>query len=218
MKAHGFTLVEIAIALVILSLLGGVFIAPLAARIEDGQRREANALLNDIAEALIGFALLHGRLPCPSLEADPASPVYGLEQPQPCASGAPGYLPWRTLALPAHDPWGSPRASAAAPWTGHWRYLPDKRFTTGPITFATLPSGDIQIHDRDGNPVATLESRAIAVVYSTGPNRKDDGRNAAWSPATPKFEAGEPSPGFDDRLRWIGHPLFVARLARSGRL
>ncbi|MDR2093786.1 MAG: type II secretion system GspH family protein [Azoarcus sp.] len=214
----GFTLIEMAIMLVVLGLLTGTFAVPLAARIEASQRREADVLLDDITEALIGFALLHGRLPCPSTEADPASPAYGLEHPPPCAAGIPGYLPWRTLALPAHDPWGSPRASAAAPWTGHWRYLPDKNFTTGTITLATLPSGNLQIRDHDNNPITTDTSRVVAVLYSSGPNRRDDGRNAAWSPTSPVFEAGEATPAFDDLLRWIGHPLIVARLARSGRL
>ncbi|MDR1064452.1 MAG: type II secretion system GspH family protein [Azoarcus sp.] len=217
-SARGFTLVEMAIALIVLSLVTGALVTPLAARIEASQRREAETLLDDIAEALIGFALLHGRLPCPSTETDPGSPAYGLEQSPPCATGIPGYLPWRTLALPAHDPWGGPRAAAAAPWIGHWRYLPDKNFTVSPIALETLPNGDIQIHDHDNKPLTTVESRVVAVVYSTGPNRRDDGRNAGWSPVTPTFEAGEPTPGFDDQLRWIGHPLLTARLARSGRL
>ncbi|MDR0634430.1 MAG: type II secretion system GspH family protein [Azoarcus sp.] len=217
-RARGFTLVEMAIVLVVLGLVAGALVTPLAARIEATQRRETAALLDDIAEALIGFALLHGRLPCPSLEADPASPAYGLEQPPPCADAAPGHLPWRTLALPAHDAWGSPRVAAGAPWIGHWRYLPDKHFTTGPILLATLPGSGIRVRDHGGEALTTADSRIVAVVYSAGPNRRDDGRNASWSPGAPTFEAGEPTPGFDDQLRWISHPLFIARLAQGGRL
>ncbi|MDR3213318.1 MAG: type II secretion system GspH family protein [Azoarcus sp.] len=215
---RGFTLVEMAIVLTVLGLIAAALVTPLAARIEASQRHETDALLNDVADALIGFALLHGRLPCPSLEANPGSPTYGLEQSPPCAAASPGYLPWRTLALPAHDPWGSPRASASAPWVGHWRYLPDKHFTTGTIQLSTLPGSSIQIRDHANEPLTTVDSRVIAVVYSTGPNRRDDGRNATWTPTAPTFEAGEPMPAFDDQLRWIGHPLFIARLAQGGRL
>jgi prepilin-type N-terminal cleavage/methylation domain-containing protein len=217
-NANGFTLVELAIVLVVLSLISGVLITPLAERIAASQRHTADGMLDDIVDALTGFALLHGRLPCPSTEADPASPAYGLEHSPPCPNVAPGYLPWRTLGLPAHDPWGSPRARADALWIGHWRYRPDKNFTTGPITLATQPADNIQLSDHYGQPITTTsDSRAVAVIYSTGPNRRDDGLNATWSPA-PKFEVGESTPAFDDQLRWIGHPFLIARLARGGRL
>ncbi|MDR0716546.1 MAG: prepilin-type N-terminal cleavage/methylation domain-containing protein [Azoarcus sp.] len=217
-RARGFTLAELAIALTVLSLIIGILAAPVAARIEASQRHAADAMLDDIIDALVGFALLHGRLPCPSIEVNPAGSGYGLEQGPPCAFATPGYLPWRTLGLPVHDPWGRPRASAAAPWDGHWRYRPDRRFAEGVITLATQPVNHIQIRDHDGNPLTTADSRAIAVVYSTGPNLLDDGLNAAWSPAAPVFETGEATAAFDDRLRWIGHPFLIARLAQGGRL
>jgi prepilin-type N-terminal cleavage/methylation domain-containing protein len=217
-RATGFTLVELAIVLVVLSLLTGVLITPLAGRIEASQRHTTDGMLDDIVDALTGFALLHGRLPCPSTEADPASPAYGLEHTPPCPTATPGYLPWRTLGLPAHDPWGSPRTRADSPWIGHWRYRPDKNFTSGPISLATLPADNIQINDHAGQPITTTSgSRAVAVIYSPGPNRRDDGLNATWHPAL-KFETGEPTPGFDDQLRWIGHPSFIARLTQGGRL
>ncbi|MDR2031196.1 MAG: type II secretion system GspH family protein [Azoarcus sp.] len=217
-RARGFTLAELAVALTVLSLIAGILVAPVAARIEASQRHAADAMLDDIIDALVGFALLHGRLPCPSIEAHPAHPAYGLEQGPPCVFSTPGYLPWRTLALPVHDPWGRARPSAAAPWDGHWRYRPDKRFAENVITLATQPASHIQLHDHDGNPLTTSGAHAIAVVYSTGPNRRDDGLNAVWNPAAPVFETGEATATFDDRLRWIGHPFLIARLARGGRL
>ncbi|MDR2881887.1 MAG: type II secretion system GspH family protein [Azoarcus sp.] len=215
---RGFTLIEMAIVLVVLGLIASLLVTPLAMRAEASQRRAAEEMLDNITDALIGFALVQGRLPCPSIESDPASSAYGLEQGPPCTFNVPGYLPWRTLGLPAHDPWGSPRANATQPWTGHWRYRPDKNFAEGTISLSTLPSGSIQIKDHDGNLISTADSRIVAVVFSTGPNRQADGLNTTHSSTSPTFEAGEPTPAFDDLLRWIAHPLFIARLARSGRL
>lgn len=217
-RKRGFTLVEMAIVLVVFGLIASLLIAPVAMRFEASQRHAAESMLNDMTDALIGFALIHGRLPCPSIEPDPASPAYGLEQGPPCQLDAPGYLPWRALGLPANDPWGNPRTSASQSWAGHWRYRPDKHFAEGTVSLSTMPSGHIQIKDHNGNLVSTSDSRAIAVVFSTGPNRHADGLNAAYAPTSPQFEVGEPTPAFDDLLYWIGHPLFIARLARSGRL
>jgi prepilin-type N-terminal cleavage/methylation domain-containing protein len=214
---RGFTLIEMAVVLVVLGLVTGVLVMPLAARIEAGQRRAADNMLDDIVDALTGFVLIHGRLPCPSIEADPGNPAYGLEQGPPCPA-TPGYLPWRTLGLTATDPWGQARARSGDAWTGHWRYLPDRNFTDGAISIATLPSGLIQVRDHDGNPLTTVSSRTVAVIFSTGPNRRADGINATFSPTSPRFETGEPTPAFDDLVRWIGHPLLIARLARGGRL
>jgi prepilin-type N-terminal cleavage/methylation domain-containing protein len=215
---RGFTLVEMAIVLVVLGLVASLLIAPLAMRAEASRRHAAEDMLDNIIEALIGFALVHGRLPCPSIEANPTSPAYGLEQGPPCSLNVPGYLPWRTLGLPAHDPWGNPRTNASQPWLGHWRYRPDKNFAESTISLSSTPSSAIQIRDHDNNLISTVDSRVVAVVFSTGPNQQADGLNAAYSPSSPRFEAGEPTPAFDDLLRWISHPLLIARLARAGRL
>jgi prepilin-type N-terminal cleavage/methylation domain-containing protein len=215
---RGFTLIEMAIVLTVLGLIASLLIAPLTLRAEASRRHAAEDMLDNIIESLVGFALLHGRLPCPSIETNPASPDYGLEQGPPCSLSVPGYLPWRTLGLPAFDPWGNPRTHASQPWTGHWRYRPDKNFAEGTISLSTLPSGAIQITDHDNNPISLSTSRVVAVVFSTGPNQRADGHNATYSPTSPKFEAGEPTPAFDDLLRWISHPLLIARFARAGRL
>ena len=58
-RAHaaGFTLVELAMVLVILALLGGSLLVPLASRIEALDRQAALERLRDIQSALTGFAI-----------------------------------------------------------------------------------------------------------------------------------------------------------------
>ena len=66
-ELHGFTLIEIALVLVIVSFLGS-FLIPLTEywdqqRIELTQQR-----LEKIKEALLRFAVIHGYLPCPAID------------------------------------------------------------------------------------------------------------------------------------------------------
>lgn len=214
----GFTLVELAMVLVILALLGGSLLVPLASRIEARDRQAALDRLRDIQQALTGFAIIHGRLPCPSTEADPAHPRYGVEDAPPCSFAVEGRLPWRSLALSATDPWGSARLQPGDGWAGHWRYRVDPAFTSATIGADTVPSGDLQIRGHDGSRITTTDSQAVAIVYSTGPNRRADGLNASYSASAPTYQAGAATAEFDDLLAWIGRPLLIARIAQAGRL
>jgi len=202
-RSGGFSLVELAVVLAVLGLLAGTLVAPLAARIDASQRRAADAMLEDIENALIGFALLQRRLPCPDAGD-------GTEQTS-CVFSSDSRLPWRTLGLPQTDPWGEP-----------WRYRPDAAFANAgdTITLDTKPDSKIQIFDHDGLAITTGTPnwRVVAVVYSLGPNRRADGRNASIAASAPGFEGGEATADYDDRLRWIGHPFLIARLAQFGRL
>lgn len=216
--AAGFTLAELAVVLVILSLLAGSLLVPLRARIEARDRELTLERLRDIQQALTGFAIINARLPCPSTEADPASAAYGVEDPLPCSFAIEGRLPWRTLAMPATDAWGSARTQPADGWAGHWRYRVDPRFASGPISAATLPTGKLEVRAHDDTRITLADSQAVAIVYSTGPNRQADGRNASYSASVPSYQAGEATASFDDLLVWIGRPLLIARLAQAGRL
>lgn len=218
-RDQGFTLAEMAIVLLILGLLASSLLPPLSARMNERGRQTTAARLQDIEHALIGFAILHGRLPCPSTEADPASAHYGLEQTPPCNHAQPGFLPWRTLGLTAVDAWGQPRSNVSDSWDGHWRYRPDPGLSDSTITAASATQSNIQIRDHAGNAITTLSaSRAAAVVFSMGANRQPDGLNATHSPNVPTFQAGETTPVFDDQVLWIGLPLLISRLAQAGRL
>jgi prepilin-type N-terminal cleavage/methylation domain-containing protein len=131
-RARGFTLVELAMVLFIVSLLIGGLLMPLTAQNEIRGRQETDRALANIREALIGFAVVNGRLPCPadraiasgvanagvevvSVAGGPcactaaASGIAGVGAT--CDSGAAdsvtGVLPWATLGVPETDAWGN---------------------------------------------------------------------------------------------------------------
>lgn len=65
-QLQGFTLVEIAIVLFIVALLMGGLLPTLSSQIEQRRNSDTTQQLNDIKDALIGFAIINGRLPCPA--------------------------------------------------------------------------------------------------------------------------------------------------------
>ena len=99
----GFTLVEMAIVLVIIAFLIGGVLTPLSTQKEQERRAENQALLDEALEALTGYAVVNKQLPCPDTSNDGVS--------DPCATNSDTYyqgrLPWITLGINAEfDPWG----------------------------------------------------------------------------------------------------------------
>ena len=113
----GFTLVELAIVLLVVGLVLGGLIVPLAKQAQSRRISETGATAREIKEALFGFAIVNGRFPCPATVAtnglenrrndDAASgpvdsPIEG------CRGGAySGFVPWATLGVPEIDAWGN---------------------------------------------------------------------------------------------------------------
>ncbi len=103
-NAHGFTLVELAVVIVIVALLLGALLVPLATQVQGRNVKETRQSLKEIKEALLGFAVTQGRLPCPDTDRDgreDACGGVGLT-----IDVVEGFLPWRDLAVPATDAWG----------------------------------------------------------------------------------------------------------------
>lgn len=67
--ARGFTLTELAIVVLIVGLLIGGLVLTLEAQNEARQFSETRARIDTAQEALIGFAIRNGRLPCPAAPA-----------------------------------------------------------------------------------------------------------------------------------------------------
>lgn len=119
-RAVGFTLLELAIVLVIVGILAGASLMALKAPIESTHVATTNTRLQTIRDALKAFKELNGRLPCP---ADPALATshasYGVENGTigTCTGGSvlsasnvvEGGIPFVALGLPAqftYDGWG----------------------------------------------------------------------------------------------------------------
>ncbi len=102
----GFTLIELSVVLLIISLLMVGLLGPVGTQIEAQERQQTIDTMNDILESLYGFAIINGRLPCPDTDGD------GLSDP--VASGTctaatgDGWIPWQTLSLDFQgDVWGN---------------------------------------------------------------------------------------------------------------
>ncbi|MCB1960023.1 MAG: type II secretion system protein [Rhodocyclaceae bacterium] len=229
---HGFTLAELAVVLTILTILAGALVIPFRGQLELRQRQQTEALLADAQAALIGFAAVHGRLPCPTTQTNPADAGYGQESIDAltgnCVVTSEGMLPWRTLGLAAFDAWGQPRSAPADPWTGHFRYRVDSGFArlSPRIAPDTAYGDEIKVVDHAANAItvstysgaeALKNTVAVALVYSTGPDLAANGANASYeSAADATYEQGEPTQTFDDIVTWIGRPLLIARMAEAG--
>lgn len=171
--AGGFTLVELAVVIAIVALLLGALLVPLATQIQGRNVRETRATLEEIREALLGFAMSQGRLPCP----DTDNPPDGLENAAPGDCGgfpmiAEGFLPYQTLGVPASDAWGR-----------IFRYAVTSEFTRPTVPGAPPVSNNNQLDLADGGAaniavstrdvnkaLVTLTVTAPAVVLSVGPN------------------------------------------------
>ena len=70
-RVRGFTLIELAVVIAIVALLLGALLVPLATQIQGRNVKETRESLAEIKEALMGYAMTQGRLPCPDTDAAP---------------------------------------------------------------------------------------------------------------------------------------------------
>ena len=124
---NGFTLVEMAIVMLIVALLLGGLVPTLSSQIDQRHASETNKQLDEIKEALIGYAIINGRLPCPASITPTNS--YGAEYPAGggnCSNFYDGFVPAATLGLSGTnssglvvDSWGNPIRYAVTKWSGN---------------------------------------------------------------------------------------------------
>lgn len=218
--ARGFTLVELAIVLTIVALLTGGLLLGVSAQREAAGNVDAQRQLENIREALLGFAISNGRLPCPALPNLPSSNANaGVEN---CAQPH-GVLPWATLGLPQTDPWGQ-----------RFTYFANSNFTAAVppgalASFNLTTIGNANIKE-SGSSTANLASDLPVVIVSHG-NRsaggwKPDGTQqpgaigdeAENADADLTFIARTPSDTFDDLVIWIAPSILKSKMVAAGRL
>lgn len=100
-RVRGFTLTEMAVVLAIVALLVGGAMATLSAQVEARNNEETLRRLNAAAEAIVAFAIVNKRLPCPA-----SSATSGVESPSgggTCTNGFDGLLPAQTIGFTPVD-------------------------------------------------------------------------------------------------------------------
>lgn len=104
---HGFTLVEIAIVVLVLGLLLASLLGPLSVRIEQQEIRKTAEQMEEIKEALYGYAMDKEALPCPAADDDGRAEDCCATTPTCTGPADPeGWVPWQTLGLERGDAWG----------------------------------------------------------------------------------------------------------------
>jgi len=115
--SRGFTLVELSVALIIIALLLAGALIPLSTQIEVRNTADTQRSLEGVKEAIVGFALANGRLPCPA-DGSIADGIAGAGTEQYngtfCTTTV-GVIPWTTLGVPETDAWGRRISYRVAP-------------------------------------------------------------------------------------------------------
>jgi len=214
----GFTLVEMAVVLVIAGLMLGGLLMPLSAQRAMKDYSEVKTQLEQIRDALYGYAIINGTLPCPTSTPDPADNVnYGHAAASCAAPSQDWYLPWKDLGVAETDPWGNSRQRPTDGWSGHWVYRVDPAFaTTGtPFSLATSPTANLDLQKSDGTSLTISTERAVAVICSTGKDRTANGQNASFNNI---YQSDAMSPTFDDVCIWLTRPQLFNRMVAAGKL
>jgi prepilin-type N-terminal cleavage/methylation domain-containing protein len=204
--SHGFSLVEMAVALIIIGLLIGGLLTPISARIDQKNLKRTDETLEEIKEALLGFAVIHKRLPCADRDGD------GVEN-FPCNTNETkieGDLPWRDLGVGRYDGWGNP-----------FRYRADKVYANSiPNSLKTENTNyrlkvknknkDINLTSEEKYSNGKKYSRLVAIIFSYGKNYRAESENDDADHIYIQDDYVEDT--FDDRLTWLSKYTLMNRL------
>ena len=198
--ARGFTLIEMAVALVIVALLLSSFLVPLQTQVAQRKIFDSQNALNQINDALIGFALANGYLPCPDTTSG-AGANDGIEDVNTgscVAANNEGNVPWVTLGIPSTDAWGN---------FFHYRVTAAFAQRSPQPTFSLSSSGNLTVKCPAPacSPAYTYATTAPAVILSYGPN--------GWGAINANIGAANPAPTSTDELENTnGDAIFVSRI------
>ena len=220
-RCRGFSLVELTVVLIIVALLSGGLMLGLPAQRNLADHLEAQRQLENIREALLGFALTKGRLPCPATPALPNTDA--LAGHENCALEH-GVLPWAILGLPESDPWGNRFSYFAA--SGFSAPLGSGAMAS--FTLDTEGTAEVRDSAASGSNIASaLPARVIshgrngAGAYQASGRKIPDGSGDELenSNASNKlFVSHAATANFDDMLVWIVPSILKSRMVAAGRL
>jgi prepilin-type N-terminal cleavage/methylation domain-containing protein len=229
---RGFSLVELTIVLVIVALLAGGLMFGLSGQRDQIQNKEARQQLETIREALIGYAMTNGRLPCPAPANLPnTDTAAGKARTPPCPDDLRfGVIPWVTLGVSETDPWGNRLTYfVSAKFTAALSADTQASFTLSTGSATAVPadnSGTANVKDNGLDIASDVPavivshgSRGAGAYLPTGAQLPgaagDEAENANIDLA---FTSHTPTESFDDLLTWIIPTVLKSRMVAVGKL
>jgi prepilin-type N-terminal cleavage/methylation domain-containing protein len=238
-NSRGFTLIEMAIVLVIITILISGLAVPLSAQIQARRITETKQTLQEARNALQGYAMMTGAaagpsgtafLPCPDTTGDGTEKRNGTGDCTNSVNGVSyGWFPWVTLGTAAQDAWGN-----------RLRYVVISQFaksgTGGGFHLSSgTPGNPIQICTTRSCPPPLLANNVAFALISHGPNGwgalningttlaapsgPDETENLAFNPVlvmrtptSPGSTLGE----FDDLVAWVSQPVLAGLVCPTG--
>lgn len=225
--------------MIIMSLAIGGALVPLNARIEQQRLTDTTNILNDINDALAGFAMRNGRLPCPA-----SATSYGIESPQGggvCTNSYNGYVPAVSLGL-GHldaqgyiwDAWDNRIRYAVAKVSNSAFTTPDGMKKAGLATLQSELHVCVSATGTNASTCGTATSLTSAdqnappaVVFSIGKNGPTGGtstdekanldNNAVFISHT-STSIDAPAGEFDDVVIWLSPNILYGQMVNAGQL
>lgn len=243
----GFSLVEMAIVLTIVALLMAGLIPSISGQIDQKRTAETRIKLDEIQQALIGFAVANGRLPCPATAASNGAESYvGAVGASACTSFNNGFIPAVTLGIASESDSLGNQGYAVDAWGNRIRYAVTNANGNAFITTSGMKSTGITTLDPNlmvctkvsatANDCSVAADRLTtgvpAVIYSTGKNGayggtgSDEAENPNPNSADNDraFVSHVPAPSsaangeFDDIVIWVSDNLIINRMVAAGQL
>jgi prepilin-type N-terminal cleavage/methylation domain-containing protein len=232
-KASGFSLIELALVLVVVALLMGGLLVPLSMQIEQQKIRETQKAMEEIKEALLGYSLTSLHLPCPDKTSGANNgandaPNDGVEDFT-VATGqcvvTEGNIPWATLGVASVDGWNS---------RIHYSVTATFSNRSPLLTYSLVSAGTLRVC-LDAACVTPVATNVPAVILSFGKNgygaiNASNIANPAPSSAdelantdlTVDFVSHPTSnlagQEFDDLVTWLSPNILYNRMVAAGRL
>ena len=172
---RGFTLIELAVVVVVIALLLGSILVPLGTQVTQRNIATTQAALAAIEEAILGYAAANGRLPCPDTPGDGLEDRTTTAGSNGCTGGNyVGSVPWATLGVAKTDAWND-----------RFKYRVDNQFTRADgdpnasgcapgCTLQLADAGTLTVNTRRASDKTTqaLATNVPAVVLSFGKNAR----------------------------------------------
>lgn len=221
----------------IITLLLGGLVPTISGQIERQKYAETRKQLSEIQEALFGFAIINGRLPCPADSSIPT--ITGVangagEEIAACGTSANGgVLPWVTLGIGEVDAWGRRFTYRVTP------KFADTTDGTADSTCAVAANVSFQICSvgnldvwSDSTKTAKVASEIPVVIISHGtdglgasttagqivPGVSGDQSENAVDNNNNDFVSHTTAPSFDDLVTWISPNIMISRMVAAGKL